>query len=103
MQKLIAFSALVATITACTPSEPPFTAQRVGNGMIQLVSHTEEITIEGSIGNQGNCKTWIQKLDGTPIYPKTLKYGETGWLHFSGCTVIEAEIETDLGVWTLNF
>ncbi len=52
-----------------------------------------------------NIKNRISQLEqkGVMMEPQTLKFGESLKGISQGCDIIEAEIQTDKGVWTFNF
>ncbi len=52
-----------------------------------------------------NIENKISQLEqkGVMMEPQTLKFGESLKGISQGCNIIEAEIQTDKGVWTFNF
>ncbi|WRD69850.1 hypothetical protein E5E62_06760 [Helicobacter pylori] len=53
----------------------------------------------------GETENRISQLEqkGVMMEPQTLKFGESLKGISQGCDIIEAEIQTDKGVWTFNF
>ncbi len=52
-----------------------------------------------------NIENEISQLEqkGVMMEPQTLKFGEKREGISQGCDIIEAEIQTDKGAWTLSF
>jgi len=78
---------------------------------IHITSLVDDVTIEKLIVNRGNCKVnneYIGRSNGslyrTTVLPKKLQYGKQVKVHIiAGCTVMEAEVITDKGIFTYKW
>ncbi|WRE85367.1 hypothetical protein KVC55_07005 [Helicobacter pylori] len=129
-QKLLGASCLALYLVGCgSGGESPIEMSANSEGVFQIDSRADSVTIQGVKLNRGNCVvnlipaaqigplSQIDSLSslillsqitqlgqkGVMKEPKTLKFGEKIEGFSRGCNIIEAEIQTDKGSWTFNF
>ncbi|MFP6295838.1 hypothetical protein ACLGEH_07850 [Helicobacter pylori] len=129
-QKLLGASCLVLYLVGCgSGGESPIEMSANSEGVFQIDSRADSVTIQGVKLNRGNCVVNLipatqigplSQIDGLSSLillsqitqlgqkgvmkePKTLKFGEKIEGFSRGCNIIEAEIQTDKGSWTFNF
>lgn len=67
---------------------------------ITLTATVDTVTINSIKFNRGNCP--ILRDSASAALPVTLKFGEI-WVDHSICTLLEAEVGTNQGMWTLTW
>ncbi|MCQ2620788.1 hypothetical protein JT122_07795 [Helicobacter pylori] len=129
-QKLLGASCLALYLVGCgSGGESPIEMSANSEGVFQIDSRADSVTIQGVKLNRGNCVVNLipaaqigplSQIDGLSSLillsqitqlgqkgvmkePKTLKFGEKIEGFSRGCNIIEAEIQTDKGSWTFNF
>ncbi|WRD47448.1 hypothetical protein E5K43_07660 [Helicobacter pylori] len=129
-QKLLSASCLALYLVGCgSGGESPIEMSANSEGVFQIDSRADSVTIQGVKLNRGNCVVNLipaaqigplSQIDGLSSLillsqitqlgqkgvmkePKTLKFGEKIEGFSRGCNIIEAEIQTDKGSWTFNF
>ncbi|MDU9711270.1 hypothetical protein RGC52_05970 [Helicobacter pylori] len=129
-QKLLGASCLALYLAGCgSGGESPIEMSANSEGVFQIDSRADSVTIQGVKLNRGNCVVNLipaaqigplSQIDGLSSLillnqitqlgqkgvmkePKTLKFGEKIEGFSRGCNIIEAEIQTDKGSWTFNF
>ncbi|PUD25397.1 hypothetical protein E5P63_06830 [Helicobacter pylori] len=128
-QKLLGASCLALYLVGCgSGGESPIEMSANSEGVFQIDSRADSVTIQGVKLNRGNCVVNLipaaqigplSQIDGLSSLillsqitqlgqkgvmkePKTLKFGEKIEGFSRGCNIIEAEIQTDKGSWTFN-
>ncbi|MDU9719247.1 hypothetical protein [Helicobacter pylori] len=129
-QKLLGASCLALYLVGCgSGGESPIEMSANSEGVFQIDSRADSVTIQGVKLNRGNCVVNLipaaqigplSQIDGLSSLillsqitqlgqkgvmkePKTLKFGEKIEGFSRGCNIIEAEIQTNKGSWTFNF
>ncbi|WRD06956.1 hypothetical protein E5K71_06820 [Helicobacter pylori] len=67
-----------------------------------MASVYKELDIKERLANMENRISQLEQK-GVMMEPQTLKFGESLKGTSQGCNIIEAEIQTDKGAWTLSF
>ena len=65
----------------------------------------DNVTVEDIIVNRGNCKIEnVEFMSKKPILPKTLKFGESVSVSFSGpCQASQVDVVTNKGRWSQSY
>jgi hypothetical protein len=90
------------------PSKPPvkINASILTQGYMQvpvvdIIAVTDEVIVNKVIGNRGNCPITSYSSSKLPV---TLKYGQKVNVGFlTSCNLIEVEVVTDKGNWTVEY
>ena len=110
---LLTIAAAVATC-GCLNSKPNVDIETrdkvnpiIGLPYVQVKAKAIEdnVIVEDIIVNRGNCKIEnVALLTGKPILPKTLKFGESVSVAFSGpCQASQVDVVTNKGRWTQSY
>jgi len=114
MKKMAVIFALTGLIIGCGDSEPNVDIEtynkvnqlfRIKYVEVKVKAISDEVTVDDVIVNRGNCKIENKNtLNGKPILPKQLRFGESVSVSFSGpCEAAQVDVVTDDGSWTVSY
>lgn len=114
IKKTIITLTIVLTLSACGNSEPPVKIEAYNKineiwgikyVQVKVSAIVDEVIVNDVIVNRGNCKIENKNfITGKAIIPKSLKFGESVSVSFSGpCEASQVEVVTDKGDWTETY